>query len=215
MVGRGLARRLAASKHDVVVIDADREVCERVYSQIGVTTIHGQATAISTLEDAELRRADCAAATMRGDSDNLSFALLAKHMGVARIIVRMRDPRYEDAYRLAGVSRVLNIVDLYLNQFVWEIEEPVVQEVTTLGGGKASIVFVKVSESSRAAGQTVEQITRDSAFPTDCAFAGIFRPATGQFIIPRGSAGVQAGDRVYLAANGPEIRQAARFLGGR
>jgi len=213
LVGAGLARHLVANRHDVVVIDANREVCERIYSELGVTTIHGQATSISILEDAEMDRADCAAATMRQDSDNLSFSLLARHMGVPRVIVRMRDPRYEDAYKLAGVSRVLNIVDLYLNQFVWEIEEPVMREVMSFGEGKASIVFVKVTDASSAAGQTVEAITRDPRFPKDCVLAAVFRPASDRFIIPRGSVTIEAGDRVYLAANNTEIRAAARYLG--
>lgn len=213
MVGRGLASRLVAGKHDVTVVDADREVCERVYSQLGVTTIHGSATSIGILEDAELNRADCAAAVMRRDSDNLCFALLAKHMGVSRTIVRMRDPRYEGVYKLAGVARVLNIVDLYLNQFTWEIEEPSMREVTAFGEGKASIVFMKVSESSPAAGRIVAEIAQDADFPTDCVIVGIFRPATGRFILPRGNAAVEAGDRVYLAADHDAIRTAARYLG--
>ncbi len=213
LVGRGLGKRLIASKHDVVMIDADREVCERVYSQIGATTIHGSATNISTLQEAELERADCAAAAMRRDSDNLCFAVLANHMGVDRIIVRMRDPRYEAAYKLAGATRVLNVVDLYINQFTWEVEEPLIKELAAFGEGKASIVFVGVPEDSKAAGRTVEEIAKDSGFPDDCVIAAIFRPDSGDFVIPRGHVTLEAGDRVYLAANTDEIQQAARYLG--
>jgi trk system potassium uptake protein TrkA len=215
LVGRGLIRRLVAARHDVVVIDADREACEQVYSQLGATTIHGLATSISTLEEAELDRADCAAALMRRDSDNLCFTVLAKHMGVPRVIVRMRDPRYEQAYRLAGATRVLNIVDLYLNQFTWEIEEPEMQEVAAFGEGRASIVFVRVPADSQAAGRTVADIAREADFPEDCIIAGIFRPQAARFIIPRGHVTVEAGDRVYLAAGTDDIRKAARYLGVR
>ncbi len=213
MVGTGLAERLAAGKHDVIAIDSDRAVCERVYSELGITTIHGSATSITTLEEAELDRAECAAATMRRDSDNLCFTVLARHMGVERIIVRMRDLRYEEAYKLAGATRVLNIVDLYLNQFTWEIEEPNLQELTAFAEGKASIVFIKVPAQSPAAGKTVAQIAQDSDFPDNCTIAAIFRPETGQFILPRGHATIEAGDRVYIAADVEDIRRAARFLG--
>ena len=82
LVGRGLARRLVASKHDVTVIETDRGICEQIYAQIGAQVVCGSATAIATLEEAEVERADCAAAAMRHDSDNLCFALLARHMGV-------------------------------------------------------------------------------------------------------------------------------------
>jgi trk system potassium uptake protein TrkA len=215
MVGAGLARRLMAGKHDVVVVERDREVCERVYSQLGVTTINGSATSINILEDAELSRADVAVAAMRNDADNLTFALLSKNMGVERILARMRDPRYEDAYKLAGVTRVFNIVELYVNQFTWEIEDPEMREVTSFGEGDASMVFVKVSDRSRAAGHTVAEIDQSDDFPVDCVIAAIFRPDTGEFILPRGNATVEVGDRVYLAAHNDTIRKAARYLGGR
>jgi trk system potassium uptake protein TrkA len=150
---------------------------------------------------------------MRNDSDNLCFALLAHHMRVPRIIVRMRDPRYEEAYKLAGVTRVLNIVDLYLNQFTWEIEEPTMKELTAFGEGKANIVFVRVPDDSRAAGRTIQDIAKDSGFPDDCVIVGIFRPGTGEFIIPRGQVSVEAGDRVYLAAHSEAVRRAAHYIG--
>jgi len=35
LVGTGLARRLIESRHDVVVIDQDRAVCERIASGLG------------------------------------------------------------------------------------------------------------------------------------------------------------------------------------
>lgn len=213
LVGRGLAKRLIAGKHDVTVVDSDRDVCEEIYSHLGVNTIVGSATAISTLEDAELSRADCAAAAMREDSDNLVFSLLAKNMGVENIICRMRDPRYEEVYKLAGVTRVLNIVDLYINQFIWEIEEPAMKELTAFGEGRANIVFVRVPQESKAAGRTIQDIAGDQDFPKDCVICGIFRPQSGEFIIPRGHVKMEAGDRVYLAANADQVRRAARYVG--
>jgi len=215
LVGSGLARRLIDHRHDVTVIDADRAVCERVYSQTGASTIHGSATSIDTLEEAELNKADCAAATMRRDTDNLTFTLLARHLGVERIMVRMRDPRYLEAYELAGATRVLNIVELYLNQFTWEIEEPSMQEVTSFAGGKASIVFVHVPEDSPAAGRTIAEIAKDEGFPDDCVIASVVRPESGKFIIPRGHVSIDAGDRVYLAAQTEVLRRAVRYFGVR
>jgi len=213
LVGRGLARRLSANRHDVTVVESDRETCEHIYSELGVHTIHGSATSIATLEEAELNRADCAAGTMRRDSDNLCFALLAKHMGVGRIIVRMRDPRYEEAYSLAGVTRALDSVELYLNEFVWEVEEATIKGVTAFGEGKARIVSVRASEGCKAAGRTVAELTGDVGFPADCVIIGLLRAATGEFILRRGQVTIQAGDQVYLAAYADDVRKAARYLG--
>jgi trk system potassium uptake protein TrkA len=212
LVGRGLARRLSVNRHDVTVVESDREICEQVYSELGVQTICGSATSIATLEEAELGRANCAAAAMRRDSDNLCFALLAKHMGVSRIIVRMRDPRYEQAYRLAGVTRALDSVELYLNEFVWEIEEAAIKEVTAFGEGRARIVSVRVPEGSKAAGRTVGELTQQAGFPADCVIIGLLRPATGEFILRRAQVTIQSGDHVYLAAYMDDMPKATRHL---
>jgi len=213
LVGRGLARRLVAGKHDVTVIEAERHICEQVYSQIGAHAICGSATSIATLEEAEVERADCAAAAMRDDGDNLCFALLAKHMGVRKIVARMRDPRYEEPYRLAGVTRALDSVEMYLNEFVWEIQETPIKEVASFGEAQARIVFVRVPEKSRAASRTIVQITKDDDFPQDCVIVGLFRPSTGQFIIRRGDLEVRADDRLYLGASTDGLLRAARYLG--
>jgi len=213
LVGRGLTRRLVNNKHDVVVVDSNEEVCDRIYQEYGAVAVNGDATDVNVLEEAELYRADVSVATMRRDADNLSFSLLADNYGVSRIFARMRNVKYEEAYRAAGVTDVINIVDLYLDQFTMEIEHPKLQRVATLGGGAASIVIVSVPEDSSGAGETIAEITQAKNFPQDCVIAGIYRE--DEFIIPRGKRTILSGDRVFLAAATNDIEGAARYLGVR
>lgn len=213
LVGRGLAKRLVDKKHNVVVVDIDEEVCNRIYQEYGAVSVHGDATDVDVLEEAELRRADVAVGTMRRDADNLSFSLLADNFGASRIFARMRNAKYAEAYRAAGVTDVINIVDLYLDQFTMEIEQPKLQRVATLGGGEASIVIVYIPEDSRGAGETIATITQDKRFPEDCVIAGIYRE--DEFIIPRGNRTIKAGDRVFLAAALEQVENASKYLGVR
>ncbi|MBS3766411.1 TrkA family potassium uptake protein [Candidatus Bipolaricaulota bacterium] len=213
LVGRGLTRRLVNNKHDVVVVDSDKEVCDRIYQEYGAVAVNGDATDVNVLEEAELYRADVSVATMHRDADNLSFSLLADNYGVSRIFARMRNVKYEEAYRAAGVTNVINIVDLYLDQFTMEIEQPKLQRVATFGGGEASIVIVAVPEDAEAAGETIADITKDKKFPEECVIAGIYRE--NEFIIPRGNRTIMGGDRVFLVANINNMVGAARYLGVR
>lgn len=213
LVGRGLTKRLVRNKHDVVVVDSDEEVCNRVYQDYGAVSINGDATDVEVLEEAGLDKADVSVATMRRDADNLSFSLLANNYGVSRVFARMRNVKYEEAYRAAGVTDVINIVDLYLNQFTMEIEQPKLQRVAIFGGGEASIVVVSVPGDSKGAGETIADITKDKKFPEDCVIAGIYRE--DEFIIPRGKRTIMTGDRVFLAAAINDIEGAARYLGVR
>ncbi len=211
-VGRSLARALIAHKHDVVVIDRDRAVCEGIAARTGALVRLGNATDIEVLEEAGLNKAEVAAAVMPKDADNLALAVLANHFGVPRIIARMRNQKYEAAYKSAGVTKVINVVELFVNQLALEIEQPQLRQVASLGGGRASVTIAIIPENSAAHGKTVADIAKDERFPQACVIAGIYRDATGEFIIPRGTKQVRAGDKLFLAADTANISRAAAYL---
>lgn len=212
MLGGGVARRLVEGRHDVVVVERDRQVCEMVSARIGALTIYGTATNIDILKEAGIRKADVAVGALPTDADNLAFGVLARSFTVPRVIVRMGDPQYEAAYKQAGISRCLNVSDMFVRQLVLEIEQPTVRQVATVGRGKASIAVLTIPEGARVGGKTVQEIAQDREFPGECVIAGIFREDPEQFIFPRGSAEVRTGDQVFLAAHTDNVRKAAEFL---
>jgi len=213
LVGQGLGRRLGRAKNDVVLIELDARTAELVYTRHGIVTVVGSATDIDVLEDAGIKKADVAVALMRNDADNLAFALLANSFGVPRIIVRMRDPKYSQAYHSAGVSNTISTIDLFLDELMLEIEQPAVRRAATLGGGKAVVAVITLPETCVAAGKTVAWLTSQEGFPRDCVIAGIYKPATDEFVVPRGTEGFSASDQVFLAATAEDIKLAAKFLG--
>jgi trk system potassium uptake protein TrkA len=212
LVGGTLAARLAEARHDVVVIDHSKEVCERLASSLGVLVVCGEATDVDVLEQAGIQRAEVAVATMRVDADNLGFTVLAKSYNVPTVIARMRNPRYESAYQHAGVTATSHIVEVFVNQILLEIDEPHLRQIATFGAGKAAIVVDTVPEDAAVSGKTVSQIAADPAFPPECVITGIYRPETREFAIPRGSAEVHGGDRVFLVARRVDLRKASKFL---
>jgi len=212
LVGGNLAKSLVENHHDVVIVERDKAVCEMFASKVGVLAINGTATDIELLEQAGIRKADVAVAAMPADADNLAFALLAHHFEVPRIIARMRDPRYEAAYRIAGVTRTLNLADLFVRQLVLDIEQPALRQVANFGDGKAFIVVVVIPDGARVRGKTVMEIDQHKDFPRECVIAGIYREETKNFIFPRGDIDVRAGDQVFLAADADNVRKGAEFL---
>jgi len=212
VIGRGLAARLVENRHDVVVIERERNVCEDLTARLGVLAIQGSATRIDLLEEAGIRKAEVAIAATPSDADNLAFALLARNFEVPRIIARMRDPRYEAAYKTAGVTKAVHVGDLFVRQLVLEIEHPTLRPVASFGRGEATIVVATLPENASAHGMTVREITEDRRFPTECVIAGVYRAESEEFIFPRGDVALHAGDQIFLAANTDEVTRAAAFL---
>ncbi len=210
--GRGLARELVQGRHDVVIIEQRREVCEQITSRIGALTVHGSATDIETVEEAGIRKADVAVGALPSDAGNLAFAVLARNFDVPKSICRVRNPRYENAYKMAGVNMAVNMSRMFVRQIVMSIEQPEMQQVATFGRGEASIVVASIPEGARVDGKTVSEIAQDRNFPAECVIAGIFREEEGEFVFPRGPAKVRSGDRVFLTARADDIRQGVKVL---
>jgi trk system potassium uptake protein TrkA len=210
IIGRNLARKLVQQKHDVVVIDLNPKACEEIYAKYGAITINGNATDLEILENAGIERCDVAVAVMRRDSDNLEFALLAKHYKVSQIIVRMNDPKYEDVYKTVGVSNIARTTGLLIDQIMVNIESPELRKV--IGLGDIEICMFTISENAKCLGQTVEKIVNQKSFPKDIVIACIFEDTSNSFIIPRDDTTLNLSDRVFLCGSRNNIKVAVKFL---
>lgn len=215
LTGRRLAGQLAKGRHDLTVVDLNRELCEVASSQLGVSAICGNATDVSVLEEAEIARADVAVALMRESADNLAFSLLAHSVGVGRIIARMTNPKYRSAFELAGVTTIVDVAGLYLDQMVLEIEHPQVQQVASIIGGQGLIVFVTVEEGSFASGHSLDELRSDRRFPVGCIVAGLHRSESEKLLYPTGRDRILTGDRLLLVGSIEGLTRASDLMGSR
>jgi len=212
LVGAELTRKLVEHKHDVVVIDSDTEACEQIYAQLGVVAIKGDVARIEILEQAGIDKADVLVAATGNDAVNLAAAVLARSFGVEQIIVRMRNPSYENAYKLAGVTSILRVTNLMVHQMIMEIEKPQVRRIMRIGGGKAVIYSVRIPEGAKVAGETVESIARNPAFPSHCVVIALYRTGSDELLIPRGQQSVYERDEVFLISPAEDITAVSDFL---
>lgn len=212
VVGRTLVQNLVDKKHNLVLIDKDLEVCESIYSNYGVLTICGSATRIDILEEAGIRQGDVAVGVMREDADNLAFSLLARNFGVEQIMVRMRDPAYESAYRMAGATTIAGIIDLLVYRFVVDIEQPEIERIVSLKEGRAEISIVTLPGQARCSGMAISEIVSQERFPRECVIAGIFDEEKNMLIIPRGDQRIYGNNRIFLVASRENIKRAAEYL---
>ena len=212
MVGGTLAKRLIEDKHDVVLIDADPEVCNKVYAQTGVVAITGSAKRIEVLKEAGLDKADIVVAATGDDADNLACAVLAKSAGVPRLVVRMRDPNYESAYEVVGIQAVIRTTDLMVNQMLIEIENPAVRKVYTIGRGRANIFMVVVPQDAKVAGMSIKDIAASRDFPSECIFICVYNQEGKTFSIPRGEYVVCGGDELFIISVAENIKEIVEFL---
>lgn len=211
IAGRNLTKNLV-QKHDVIVIEKEQGVAEKIYSRYGAVTVLGSATRIDILKEAGIEKCDVAIAVMRNDADNLSFSLLAKNFGVEKILVRMREPEYQNAYQMAGATNIAATMELIVDRFITDIEEPDVRKVASLGDGKAEVSILTIPPESPISGMKISEIVSQKHFPENCVIAGIYDKSQDRYIVPRGNRQIFAGNQVFVVASEDDIKRAANFL---
>ncbi|MHC5075924.1 MAG: potassium channel family protein [Planctomycetota bacterium] len=212
MVGGTLARKLIDNKHDVVLIEPDKNVCDSLYAKMGVVAISGNATDLDVLKDAGVDKCDIYVAATGSDTNNLASTILAKSQGVSQVLVRMRNPEYESAYKVAGVDTTFRVTDILVDGMLMEIEKPEVRKFTTIGSGGADIYVIVVPKGAKVSGMSVKEITANSRFPSPCTFIAVYNKEKEAFSIPRGDQLINEEDHLYLISNAEHIKQAADFL---
>jgi trk system potassium uptake protein TrkA len=210
-VGSVLAARLVAEQHTVTVIERDSATCTRLFEEVGAVTVCGDATNPQTLEAAGIATADVAAGVLARDPENLAFAMLVRSMSPARVMVRMLDASYREAYRLAGVKELVAEADVVVAKMTTAIDFPEVAGSLPLAGGDTLLFELAINPRALVAGKSVAQVRMMEGFPRDCLFIGVVDPE-GKTVVPDGSTLLKAEHTVILVARRTQLGQAVEFL---
>lgn len=211
IVGRTITKALSKD-HNIIVIEKDQVLCEKIYSKYGAVAIQGDATNIGILREVGMEKIDFALGVMSKDSQNLLFSLLCKNFGIKRIFVRMRDPEYKDAYEIAGATNIASAVDMMTKKFILDIQNPEIRRVASLRNGKAEVSIIRIPDTSGIIKKTIQEIASNPKFPDDCIIAGIFDENIDQFVVPRGATTIQEKNQLFLVGTRDSITQAYKVL---
>ena len=162
ILSRRLVQRLEG-RHDVVVIEEDEDKCNRLYSSSGATVINKAPSTLTALEDAGITEADILISTMQKDNENMVVCSLAKKYGVPKVISRMEDDEYFDAFQIID-AQTIGHTDLLLSEFLSAVEHPYLVKLSNLSEDR-EILKASVKEESQLVETTVDQMKKDKNFP--------------------------------------------------
>ena len=209
--GVSLAAHLAEAGHLVTLLDRDAAATDRAFERHGLATMTGDAADPLLLREVEADRADVVITLLRRDADNLAVALLARQFGARRVMARMSDRAYREAYDAAGVQEVFSEIDMLVGTLATAVEHPKVRHSMALGNGETFAFEVVVPPGSFAAGKTVRAIDGHPRFPRGCVFVGV-EAAPGQVEVPRGDSVVPGNAAVILVAGRQHMGDVIAFL---
>jgi len=152
-IGKNLAELLAKEGNEVLVIDRDPAKCTAIAEDSEVVAITGDAGQKSTLEEARVRNAYAFVAAAGDDSENLMICMMAKEMGVKRVISLVDETEHMETFKQAGINLQVN-PDMVAAKHIYRlISQPYVKDF--LSFERADIFEIEIEEGMKCVGRSV------------------------------------------------------------
>jgi len=214
-VGYELGNVLSQEKHDVIILDRDREALGRVSETLDVLTIEGNATSASDLVEAGVKGADIMIAVTSIDEVNMIASMMSKRLGAHTVIARVRS---DELSRPGAPLKPTDLgIDVMIHpelsaaqEIVRLLKRSAASDVINLADGKMQLIGIRLDRQSSLLGKTLEQYSAETK-PLTFRVVAIGRG--GRTIIPMGSEKLQAFDQIFIIARTQSIPEVVRTTG--
>lgn len=213
-VGKTLAEQLAASGHNLTLIDTDPEIVNSCVEQYDLIGVHGNCASMETLRHADVAKANLLIAAAGTDEVNLLTCLTAHGMNSKLLtIARIRNPEYtEQAYSMRDLF-ALSVVFNPEKQTALEIERllkyPGFLRRESFAKGRVEIVELQIDKDSTLRGVTLNQLYHI----VKCKVLVCAVARSGATYTPSGNFRLEMGDKIYVTAPTDTLSTLLKNLG--
>ena len=202
-VGKMLAENLEDARLKVKIIEKNYARCEKISEDLSNTLIiNGDGTDLSLLNEEEIIDSDVVVSVTNNDEKNLLCSLLAKQLGVKRVIARVTKNANMSLFEKVGIDIAVSTKNAALNEVKNNISETNVDIVATVEQGQGEILELKTPESFE------DIMLKDLSLPAKAIISIIQR--RNKVIIPKGDTFIKRNDNLTIfttSENSPIIKE--------
>ena len=191
-VGFSVAADLCSSGHEVLVIEEDDVLVNRLKPQLDCWWFIGDGCEVRTLQEAQVAEAEVVVAATGDDEDNLVVSLLAKQeFAVPRIIARVNHPKNRWMFNETwGVDVAVSTPHLMTSLVDEAVSVGTLVRLFTFADGNAHLVEATLDQDSPSAGKSIAELD----VPRDASIVSVLRDR--RVVVPRGDTVIEVGDEV-------------------
>ena len=199
-VGLNLAEKLTQEDHEVVVIEKDEKVIQRVSDSINALFLHGSGTSIEVLEEAGIKNCDIFIAATNFYEVNLISCFISSRYNIPHIIARLNKQELpEQNYKQLGLTKIINtntvVVDEILNLILYEGA----QEFIQFEKGKVLLFGIIIDKNNPFLNKSLIELNQ---YRKKIPFLIACIKRDGQVIIPKGYDKILLNDHVIIITIG-------------
>lgn len=201
-VGEMLAESMEDANLKTKIIEKNPERCEKIAENLSDTlVICGDGTDLSLLNEEDISSSDVVVSVTNNDEKNLLCSLLAKQLGVKRVISRVSKNANIPLFERVGIDIALSDKIAALNEVKNSVSGGKVDILATVEQGKGEILEIRVSDDFD------NKKIMDLHVPVKAIVSIIQRK--NKIIIPKGDTVIKSDDILIIfttCENAPEIK---------
>lgn len=213
-IGTTVLESLVEEGHNVTAVDIRTLPLSDITNIHDVMTVCGNGADCETLEEAGVAAADLVVATTGSDEINMLCCHVAKQLGAANTVARIRKTEFNDN----SLPKMQDLLDLSLSinpdrlaalEVYHALRLPAAVKLETFSGGKFEMIEIKLKEDSPFVGTPLYAL-RDKFKAT---FLVCVVQRGDEVFIPGGDFVLQGGDRIGITAHHRELQKLLRNMG--
>ena len=204
-----VARRLTELKlDDIKIIDIDPQHCRQLSEELpdAVQVVCGDARNADFLVEEDIRDYHAVLSFTGNDELNILSCVVARKLGVPRVIAQVENLEYVRLAEEMGVDSVINKKLITASRIFKFTLSDKVRSVRYMSGTEAEVLEYTAAPGSRITKAPLKEIT----FPSDAIIGGVIRG--GDSFIAVGDTHIEAYDRVAVFALPEAIREVDKLF---
>lgn len=214
-IGYDLASVLSKEKHDVSVLDREKECLNKVADTLDVLPVEGNATSVKDLAQAGVSDCDILISVTSIDEVNMVSGMIGKRLGAKMVIARIRSNEFSDANAPLtpsdlGIDVMIHPELSAAHEIVQLLKRSSASDVINLAEDRMQLVGIRLERNSPLIGKSL--IDYASSY-SDITFRVVAIGRRGLTLIPKGSVRLQAFDQIFVLAKTEDIPKVIETTG--
>ena len=214
-IGYDLANTLAKERHDVIVLDRERDSLKRVSDNLDVLCFEGNATSAKDLVEAGVKKADIVIAVTSIDEVNMIASMLSKRLGAQKVIARVRSDelsRPDSPLKPTdlGIDIIIHPELSAAEEIISLVKRASASDLVNLADGKMQLIGLRIGSDSNLINKSLSEYAKIYSHIT---FRVTAIARKGQTIIPSGSVKIQPLDQIFILAKTETIPEIIETTG--
>lgn len=214
-IGYDLASVLSKEKHDVTVLDRERECLSKAADTLDVLTIEGNATSAKDLVKAGVEEADISISVTSVDEVNIISSMMSKRLGSKMVIARVRSDEF--SHSNAPLSPTDLGIDVMIHpelsaakEITHLLKRSAASDVINLAENRMQLIGIRLERNSPLIGKSLIDYAKEYI---DITFRVVAIGRRGLTLIPKGPVKMQAFDQIFVLAKTDDIPRIVETTG--